>query len=423
LDDPLRVLRSIRFAARLRFTMDEELIRAAIDDRVRTALAQKVSRERVGGEVDLMLRSPDPVGAMRLLINLKLVDTVFPVEKYLPESVDAAEIYAKGLELLTTSHDHLADCRWSPPLWCVNKQQIFGDDETRLNDDIEKRRLLWYASFLKPLYDATKRQDKKTAKRQGRQANRSAIVTLLVDDLKRPIRDAEAIEKILKAADAFTLLLDSGCDISAQMVLLSDARVIYSHHQGGMNGDCNDGKLYCSMNGRSLDPTTEQDPLWEHAMEFRLLCARALRKIGPLWRAALFLAISEQLAAIENTGLEYAIEGDIIDESQEERRLGIIQRFDAFATALQNVGLIGIWNEKPLLDGETVAKVLPNIPRGPAFRDVMDEQVSWMTAHPGAHPSALSQHLKQVFPEFAGGNEEVAGRKPERQSGASKDKA
>merc|ERR1711935_496652 len=82
LDDPLRTLRSIRFAARLRFTMDEMLVAAAKDNRVRKALAEKVSRERIGCEVDLMLRSPDPVGAMRLLINLKLAKTVFPIQKF-----------------------------------------------------------------------------------------------------------------------------------------------------------------------------------------------------------------------------------------------------------------------------------------------------------------------------------------------------
>jgi len=63
--------------------MDDALVEAAMDDRVRKALAEKVSRERIGCEVDLMLRSPDPVGAMRLLINLNLARTVFPIEKLL----------------------------------------------------------------------------------------------------------------------------------------------------------------------------------------------------------------------------------------------------------------------------------------------------------------------------------------------------
>jgi tRNA nucleotidyltransferase (CCA-adding enzyme) len=71
LDDPLRILRSIRFAARLRFTMSDKLIRAAKTPQVVQALTLKVSRERVGGEFDFMMRSPDPVGAVRLLLNLE----------------------------------------------------------------------------------------------------------------------------------------------------------------------------------------------------------------------------------------------------------------------------------------------------------------------------------------------------------------
>jgi tRNA nucleotidyltransferase (CCA-adding enzyme) len=66
LDNPLRLLRSVRlrFAARLRFAMGEALVEAAMNERVRDALDEKVSRERVGCEVDLMQRSPDPVGAL-----------------------------------------------------------------------------------------------------------------------------------------------------------------------------------------------------------------------------------------------------------------------------------------------------------------------------------------------------------------------
>jgi tRNA nucleotidyltransferase/poly(A) polymerase len=44
--------------------MDEASVEAAMNERVRDALDEKVSRERVGCEVDLMQRSPDPVGAL-----------------------------------------------------------------------------------------------------------------------------------------------------------------------------------------------------------------------------------------------------------------------------------------------------------------------------------------------------------------------
>lgn len=398
LDDPLRVLRAIRFAARLRFTMDAELVEAALDARVRDALAQKVSRERVGGEVDLMLRSPDPVGAMRLLVNLRLARTVFPLDRYLnSDGAPAPDTLLKqGLDLLMTAHDHLADCKLQPPLWCLNQQPVFGAQEMRLTEDCEARRLLWYAAFLKPLHDYSKRQlshqPRAPGRHGGKKANRSVILQLLVDELKRPIRDAESIERIIRAADDFTQLLNSGCDISAMMILLSDARV------SPVNGDGH--QLVCSMNGRVIDSSREEDPVWEHAMEFRLLCSSVMHRIGPLWRAALILSISEQLATLESEGLDFTIEGDVLDESQSEKRQGIVERFDAFATALRHVGLIGIWNEKPLIDGDALRHILPKIPKGPAFREVMEEQRDWLTVHPGADSEALTTHLKHVFADY-----------------------
>jgi tRNA nucleotidyltransferase/poly(A) polymerase len=405
LDDPLRVLRSVRFAARLRFKMDDELITAAKDERVRTALGQKVSRERVGGEVDLMLRSPDPVGAMRLLINLKLIDTVFPVSTVIYNKHQTPIIFSEGLALLSTTHDYLVDCRLSPPLWCQKKRTAYGTVELRLTEDEQARRFLWYASFLKPLWDYSKHKSQSIAsKRDGKKGSRSEVGRVLVDELKRPIRDAESIEKIMKAADDFTQLMDAGCDISATMILLSDVRITHHAVDGADDDDAVDGTvddtLVCSMQGRPVDSVTEEDPVWELAMEFRLLCSKVLQRVGPLWRAALFLSTAEQLASLED-GLEYSIEGDTVDESRGERRRGVIERFDVFAAALQQTSLIGIWNGKPLLDGERIKKVLPRIPKGPAFREVMDEQVNWMTTHPGAEADTLSSHLRECFPDYA----------------------
>mmetsp|Transcript_20091 Transcript_20091/g.42033 ORF Transcript_20091/g.42033 Transcript_20091/m.42033 type:complete len:895 (-) Transcript_20091:240-2924(-) len=414
LDDPLRVLRSVRFAARLRFTMDPELVAAAQDVRVRTALAQKVSRERVGGEVELMLRSPDPVGAMRLLLHLNLIETVFPHMNY--------HHGEQGLSLLSTAHDHLADCKWSPPIWCqqlknCEKSTPGNGDGLRLLEDEEARRLLWYTSFLKPLWDFVQDQqqqesiqNQKLPVRQSKKQKRklSPVKRLLVDELKRPARDAEAIEKILKAADEISELMEQGgATVSATMVLLSDIHVRLEDVEP-TNGDDSTRappQLVPMMNGRRVNPINEEDPVWTHAMEFRLTCFKMMQRIGPLWRAALILSLSEELNTLQanEDSLEYAIEGDIVDESQEERRRGIIEKYDIFAAALLRLGLIGCWDMKPLLDGGAIKQggILPLIPKGPAFRDVMEEQSDWMAMHPGADAAALESHLKQMFPDFA----------------------
>ena len=55
-DDPLRVLRLIRFASRLGYKLDSEAEKSMDDESIRQALKLKISRERVGVEVEKMLK-------------------------------------------------------------------------------------------------------------------------------------------------------------------------------------------------------------------------------------------------------------------------------------------------------------------------------------------------------------------------------
>ena len=320
LDDPLRVLRSVRFAARLRFTIDDSLRDAAMNEKVRIALEHKVARERVGSEVDLMLRSQDPVGAMRLLINLKLASTVFPIAALTGNKSEklVGRIFDDGLHLLTTTHNHLCDCKVNTPIWCekkrVSRAVPNGVNEIVLIQDEESRRRLWYASFLKPLRDHFKQlgqiETAKAGSRQGKKASRSVIMKLMGDELKRPLRDAEAVELIMKAADDFTDLLNAGCDLSATTCLLGNIHIVYHEDDGNKNGYVTS----CYMGPKEIDSDTENDPVWHHSMEFRLLVSKLLQRVGPLWRAAMILSLSEQLAALENEQLSYTIEGDVVSE-------------------------------------------------------------------------------------------------------------
>ena len=55
-DDPLRVLRCIRFASKLGYNIDPEAEQAMSDPNIKNALQLKISRERVGIEIGKMLR-------------------------------------------------------------------------------------------------------------------------------------------------------------------------------------------------------------------------------------------------------------------------------------------------------------------------------------------------------------------------------
>ena len=68
---------------------------------------------------------------------------------------------------------------------------------------------------------------------------------------------------------------------------------------------------------------------------------------------------------------------------------------------MMNLGLIGIWNQTPLFNGEEIKNiVLPNIPKGPALRDVMEAQTWWMTSHPGGSREKLVEFLRGEFKEY-----------------------
>ena len=80
-DDPLRVLRAVRFASRYAFTLAEDIGVAVEDEQVREGLRTKVSRERVGKEVAGMLRGPNPHLAVEWVTKMKMGGIVMDCEE------------------------------------------------------------------------------------------------------------------------------------------------------------------------------------------------------------------------------------------------------------------------------------------------------------------------------------------------------
>ncbi|KAI9886262.1 MAG: hypothetical protein M1823_001933 [Watsoniomyces obsoletus] len=88
LDDPLRVLRLVRFASRLDYSIEHETEQAMDDDEIRTAFLAKISRERVGIEMDKMLKGNGARQALALIDRLNLYSIIFPppaTEKIVPD--------------------------------------------------------------------------------------------------------------------------------------------------------------------------------------------------------------------------------------------------------------------------------------------------------------------------------------------------
>jgi poly(A) polymerase len=74
-DDPLRMLRAARFAAKLRFTVDKAVIEAMTD---MAADLDRITAERVRDEFTKLLCGADPITGLRLLVDTGLADRFIP---------------------------------------------------------------------------------------------------------------------------------------------------------------------------------------------------------------------------------------------------------------------------------------------------------------------------------------------------------
>lgn len=137
-DDPLRVLRLIRFASRLDYTIDAQALKAMSDPGINDALRKKISRERVGVELEKALRGPDPHEAMRLILDLGLYFTIFSdptlddAKHYRPD-IEGTIPLIDGLETLLGSGNDLSEI---------------------LVRDADERYMAWFLTAIVPYRDA-----------------------------------------------------------------------------------------------------------------------------------------------------------------------------------------------------------------------------------------------------------------------------
>ncbi|UQU64992.1 CCA tRNA nucleotidyltransferase [Couchioplanes caeruleus] len=109
-DDPLRMLRAARFAAKLRFTVDPGVLTAM---REMAADLDRITAERIRDEFTKLLCGLDPVGGLRLLVDTGLAD------RFLPE--------LSGLKLEIDEHAQHKDVYEHTLIVVANAVRLEGD--------------------------------------------------------------------------------------------------------------------------------------------------------------------------------------------------------------------------------------------------------------------------------------------------------
>lgn len=126
IDDPLRVLRLIRFASRLGFKINEESEKAMGNEAILKALKMKISRERVGVELEKMLTGKNPRSALQLIDRLGLYSTIFTD----PNNADMPQVDTTNWK---NAYNCLVEILENESPASINKLLIRAPDATELS--------------------------------------------------------------------------------------------------------------------------------------------------------------------------------------------------------------------------------------------------------------------------------------------------
>lgn len=134
-EDPLRLLRAVRFAAQLDFTIEPGTCRSIIRQ---AHQLQKISRERIRDEMNKLLLSNHPAKGLDLLVELGLMQWIIPEVLELRgvsqqvRTVHTKDVYMHVLRVVERSSPRLA-CRWSALLHDIAKPRTRTVEEGKVH--------------------------------------------------------------------------------------------------------------------------------------------------------------------------------------------------------------------------------------------------------------------------------------------------
>lgn len=136
-EDPLRLLRAVRFSAQLNFSIEEET-QHSIERQA--AKLQKISRERIRDEMNKLLLSPHPARGIDLLVQLGLVEWIMPEvlelrgvsQQPLPKAPHSKDVYAHVLRVVERSSPRLVT-RWSALLHDIAKPRTKSVEDGKVH--------------------------------------------------------------------------------------------------------------------------------------------------------------------------------------------------------------------------------------------------------------------------------------------------
>lgn len=327
-DDPLRILRLIRFASRLGYTIEPETARAMADPAIQDVLKLKISRERVGIELEKMLRGSRPRMALELIDSFGLYRTVFTdPTRQLPSEAET-DYFKPAYDLVES-------------ILQSNENSSIPDivPNTLLRDD-DDRYLAWICATLLPWADAPTVPHHKPTQRPF-----FAAYLVAREGFKAPN----------KVCDVIAASLSNGEEIR---------KVVAKCAKGLRRPDT----------PNAVQESTARDTL-----------GMALRRWGSTWRTQVFFNLIYEIVLSQGSReglLSWAATKIGIDMCTE-----LIRSYAVFLAHISELNILDADTFKPLLKGTDLAKAL-NVKPGPWMKDALDVVMAWQLRNPDSTDTA-----------------------------------
>ncbi|KAJ7124812.1 hypothetical protein C8R43DRAFT_1147023 [Mycena crocata] len=319
LDDPLRILRSVRFASRFGFEIVPELSEAVQDPIIQDALVTKVKRERVGEEISKVMKGPDPVRGIQLIDQLSLYNSIFNVippeattslSAPLGPSISSVKAAYILRSILQPSGSHLAGITLVHPTLV-----------SAARDDPSVTARLYLAAALIPHFGITYLDRKKKPQ--------SAVECAIRESLKLGTQNhyADGIPLLFSAAELLK------------------------------NPDLN-----------------------REEFKTRLALGKFLREkafhlpsSGARWQLSTLFSLVHELSPY------YDFTTDQLNAAEATK---LIELYNVFVARVEELGLTNVGDEKPMLNGNTVGEILGAAKPGAWTGHVLAEVMDWQLQNP-----------------------------------------
>ncbi|KIY45512.1 hypothetical protein FISHEDRAFT_76687 [Fistulina hepatica ATCC 64428] len=344
LDDPLRILRCLRFAVRLGFDIDPEVGDIMEQSTVRDALIAKVSRERIGEEMSKMMKvtdsasaGPNPVSAIHSIQKYKLYDAVFGITGLgedsplcPPADPVVAVASATVLQMLIDPNSVVTG---QPPLPAVHPSllQTLSSDPTCLSR-------LFMACALTP-YNGLMYQDKK---------KKNHLVA------EHVIRESLKVGTQNHYLDGIPLLL-SATKLAKSTVLNDEKRFKTPSERVAIGMFLRERAIHSPLNGTH-------------------------------WSLSLLFSLVTELSQ------KFQVDSGFADVDE---AISIVNTYNKFAARIEELGLTTAADARPILDGREVISALGSSKPGRWMAVILDQIMQWQLEHPAGKKDECVAWLQQ----------------------------